>query len=326
MKTSTKLFIAFGFTFALMVGFLIGISINYPKVDESLASGTITKLNNYKKTLDTKSEIQIKNELISDTSKLKSLQNYLKFYYMTTAKMAGDIRFSLDEANAVESFKNLHKKEIENISGYEKTLSAARTDLLIALRACQNPDKTDPVMLKEFLNQANNVVAQLSFRNSTVLEFIDVLAAYINENKNDKLQGLRRAHDLLTYNEINSAVMTRNKPVLMSFNKKGYLSEVKNQKFVNDKALSAMIEQDLGKLVILDKAVLNSDTEKLGLMDSEKLGQELTDSEKLGASFTDSEKLGIIYTDSEKLGFVFDSEKLGIIYTDSEKLGTIIFI
>lgn len=324
MKTSSKLFITFGIIFALVVGFLIGIAINYPKVDESLTAGTIKKIKNYKATLNTKNEIQIKNELLSDTAKLKSLQNYLKFYYLTTTKLAMDIDYSIDKVNSVESFKTLHTNDIDNLLSYKKSLLSAKSDLLIAFRACISPDKIDPVLLKEFLNQSNNVIAQLNFRNSTVLDFINILALYINQNKGDKLQGLRSAHDLLYYNEINFAMMTRNKLILLSLNKKGYLSEVKDKKLFDSNTLTEMIQQDLERLAIFDREVLNCDKEKLGFMDSESLGSLLLDSDKLGANFPDSERLGSLLLDSEKLGRILDSETLGIIILDAEKLGILL--
>ena len=150
MKTSAKLFITLGIIFALVIGFFIGISVSYPKADKGLTSATITKINNYRKFLSATSEINLKNVLVSDTVQRKFLQNYFRFYYITTAKMSGDIRFSIDEANAAESFKNLHKKEIENLVAYEKTLSIARTDLMIALRATINPEKADPSKTGKF--------------------------------------------------------------------------------------------------------------------------------------------------------------------------------
>ncbi len=318
MKTSSKLLTIFGIIFALVVGFLIGISINYPKVDESLASGTIKKIKNYKASLNTKNEIQIKNELLSDTTKLKSLQNYLKFYYLTTTKMAMDIDYSIDEVNAVESFKTLHTSDIDNLLSYEKSLVKAKSDLLIAYRASMKPDKIDPVLFKELLNQASNVIAQLNFHNNKVLDFINILATYIKDNKEDKLQGLRKAHDLLYYNEIYLATMTKNKLILSSLNKKDYLSGVKNLELADMGTLTKIIEQDLDRLAIFDHEVLNCDKEDLGFMDSESLGSILLDSDKLGAVFTDAEKLGRIL-DSETLGIVLDSEKLGVLW-DTETL------
>ena len=212
--------------------------------------------------------------------------------------MAGDIRFSIDEANSAEAFKNKYIKELADLVSYEKSFAMARIDLLIALRGCLNPDKTNPLLLGEFINQASNVIARMNFGNRVVLDFIDIVDSYIKENKSVNLPGLTRAHDLLMYNELNTGLMTRDKLVLKSFNNKVFLVNVKDQKFVDSKGLTDLIKKDLEQLASMDAEIpaLKSvgkldlyDLEKLGLQDVEKLG--LLDQEKFGRlGFGDARK------------------------------------
>jgi hypothetical protein len=314
MKTSVKTFIAFGFVLALIIGFLIGISVEYPKIPKSSASGTIGKIENYRNKQSSTTQIQFKNELVSDTAKLKSLQQYLNFYYLTAVKMSGDISTALSEANSNVGFKKSNEIQISNLSKYDRFLSSARTDLLLAISVCVTPEKTDPLLLKDLLNQASNVVAQMNFQNRSVLEFVDLLATYIKVNKSENIQGLMRVHDVLTVNEINFALMARDKMLLKSFDKKQLLSNDKNVIMLDQQKLNKSIEQDVEKL----GRVL--DSEKLGReLDSEKLGL-VNDAEKLSNFFLcDAEKLSL-YGDVEKLGLFFDAEKLGNIMMDSEKL------
>lgn len=317
MKTKGNLFIVVGIVFALIIGFLIGISVDYPKIDNSSVSGTIRKINNYRKAQSSISEIKIQNELASDTTKLKSVQNLLNFYYITAVKMAGDVKFAVDEANAVDAFRTSNQSQITNMTNYEHFLSSARTDLLLAISVCRNPEKTDPLLLKEMLNQANNVIAQINYRNQTVLNFIDVLSSYVEANKTGKFQELMRVHDLLMLNEINSALMTRNKILLNFFDKKALLTDGKNLNWVDQKNMNKLMQQDMEKLSALD-------VEKLGITDMEKLGAAVEDAEELGRIIVfDAEKLGRLM-DTEKLGIeiVFDAEKLGM-YNDTEILGLI---
>ncbi len=70
MKTSGKLLSAFGIVGGLIVGFIIGVSVDFPKVDSDKVSGTIGKVNNYRKTQGSITEIELQNELTSDTLKL----------------------------------------------------------------------------------------------------------------------------------------------------------------------------------------------------------------------------------------------------------------
>jgi len=73
MKKKNKLLMVFGFIFAILVGFLIGISVDYPEVNNKSVSGTIGKINNYRNSQSSKSDITLQNELTSDTSKLISV-------------------------------------------------------------------------------------------------------------------------------------------------------------------------------------------------------------------------------------------------------------
>jgi hypothetical protein len=320
MKSSVKLLFVFGIIFAVIIGLFIGLSFKIGNVNQSEISGTIAKIKNYRKSQQTVTGVEISNQLLSDTARLKNMQNYLRFYYATTAKMAGDIRFSIDEANASEPFKTKYIKEIADLVSYEKSLASARLDLLIALRTCSNPGKTDPLLLGELINQANNVIARMNFRNRVVLDFIDIVDSYIKDNQTYNLQGLTRSHDLLMYNELYTGLKTRDKLVLKSFDKKRFLSGDKNQKLVDPQGLTELMKKDLEKLAIMDVEIpALKDGGKLGFEDAEKLGFAMfRDSEKLG--FRDSEKLGWLAADSEKLG-AFDSEKLGSLYLDSETLG-----
>jgi hypothetical protein len=330
MKTSGKLLSVFGIIAGLIVGFFIGISVEYPKVDNNMVSGTIGKVNNYRKAQSSITEIELKNELISDTVKLKAIQQYLNFYYLTAVKMSGDIQFVISEANAVEAFKTTNQRSITNLSSYAKFLSSARTDLLLAIAVSKEPAKTDPVMLKDILNQANNMIAQLNFKNKTVLEFIDLLALYINDNKTDNIEELKKAHDQLVLNEINSAIITHDKPIIKSFDKKELFSDVEKLTFFDRQSLDNLMKQDIEKLGSWDVETLGIfDTEKLGVTDKEKLNLVndfeqlqviMPDAERLGAGYTDTEKLGANFTDAEKLGRIMDAEKLGRIM-DAEKLG-----
>ena len=309
MKSSVKLLFVFGIIFALIIGLFIGLSFKIGKVNETEISGTIAKINNYRKAQNSITGTEIKNQLLSDTVRLKYMQNYLRFYYTTAVKMAGDIRFSIDEANAIEPFKNANNKEIADLVSYEKTFALARTDLLLALRACIYPVKTDPFLLSEFINQASNDIAQMNFLNRTVLDFIDILALYLEKNKTVSLPGLTRAHDLLMYNELNYSLSTQDKAVLKSFNNKDFFSSDKNQNLIDTKSLKEIIKQDFEKLAIMDDEIPGlKDFEKLRMKDIEKPG--IDDTEKLG--FINSEKLRV--PDSEKPGrFNHDLERFGVL-------------
>lgn len=299
MKTKSKLFIVLGVFFALVVGFLIGLSVDYPKVGDNDVAGTITKIKNYRNSQLMKSDIQIQNELTSDTVRLKAVQKLLDFYYLSAVKMANDVQLSLKVTNSTESFKKNHQEQISKLENYEKFLASARIDLLLAISACNKPDKSDSQVLKELLNQANNVIAQMNYKNRIVLEFIDNLVAFVEKNNKEVTQELRNAHDLLLLNELNTALLTADKVLLKSMDKKVLLTDVKNMVLMDTESMLGLIA-----------------------LDAEKLGNEFNlDSEKLGTLAFDQEKMGfIVCLDADKLGMAFDAEKLNMQALDAEKL------
>lgn len=306
-----------GILIALAVGFLIGVSVEYPKTNKNELAGTITKIKNYRNSKSNKTDIQIKNELASDTVRLKSVKKLLNFYYLTAVKMANDVHFTLNAANSTDDFKTSHNEQIECLKNYENYLSSARTDLLLAILACEKPDKSDTQVFMGSMNQAYNVIAQMSYKNKIVLEFIDELFAFAKKSNSLVSEELITAHDLLVLNELNSALLTKDKTLLSVLDKKGFLSNGENLKSFDKDKMGKLIIQDVEKL----GAVL--DTEKLGFYnDQEKLGQALLfESEKLGVIICyDSEKLGFpSVLDIEKLSAVNDFEKLGVF--DAEQLG-----
>ncbi len=281
MKKSNHLLTIIGVVAALAIGFIIGISVDYPNFDTNKVAGTIGKVNNYRNTKVSEAAIELKNDLLSDTTKLKSMQKYLRYYYLNTVKMANDVDFALNEANKVEGFKTANKNQITTLTKYSNLLFAARTDLLMASLACQLPDKTNPIVLRNLLNKVNNLVAQLNFGDQVVLNFIDGLASFINEGKPGQYATLEKAHDLLAINEFRSALITKNKVIIKYLDKSKLLTNSGNNLGMFDiQKLDGMIQQDVEKL----KMIMNSmgsneealkfvaDTEKLKMFDANETG------------------------------------------------------
>ncbi|HBL75674.1 MAG: hypothetical protein A2W90_17230 [Bacteroidetes bacterium GWF2_42_66] len=312
MKKSKKLITAVAIFFALVIGFLIGISVEYPRLNNNEVSGTIGKVNNYRNTKATEADIQLKDELLADSVMLKSVKNYLNFFYVRSLEYGKNIDFAVSEANASEAFKSKNGQQITALDNYGKFLGTARKDLLAAVAACESANDADPAFLRDAIAQANNIVAQMNYRNSAVLNFITRLDAFIQENGIDKNPGLNKAHDLLVYNEVGSSLVLKDKVLLKFFEKKKLYSKDLTTAPVN---IAENIQKDMEQLKLKDTEQLNFlDTEKLGAIiafDAEKLGSFFNDAEKLGTGFTDSEKLGVVIWDVEKLGAVWDSEKLG---------------
>jgi hypothetical protein len=214
MKKSKNLLFTLGIIAALVIGFLVGLVVNFPPAGESAISGTIGKVDHYRNIQASEADIELRNELTTDTTKLRHLQNYLNFYYVNAVKMAEDIDFTVQQADDEEVFKKDYASQIMNLERYKDFLIPARTNLLMALAACKNVQDTDPRLLKDLLNRAQNSVAQINYRDRLVLDFIRTLNAFIGKNGEGRFPGLEEAHDRLAVNKLYSSLITKDKMVL----------------------------------------------------------------------------------------------------------------
>ncbi len=355
MKNRTKILIAFGIITALIVGFLIGVSVEYPKIDTSYASGTIGKIKNYRNIKATEADVNFHNELLADTAKVAQLKLYYNFHYVNAAKLAGYIENAVKEANSTELFKEKNKASIDNLAEFGTFLTTARGDLLLELSALKSLKETNPGLFMMLTNQANNIIAQMNYKHKAIISFIDNISVFVNDNPSLDCTGLKRVHDLLSLNEVFNSSIIHDKMTLKYFDKKSMFSDKEALNLYVDQAqlnLKGAIQTDMEKLniiildaeklgIILDKEALNGieiEATALGALlfldpqsinsffgDNEKLGRLVINSnEMLGTGFTDKEKLGSVMNsrllDIEKLG-IFNAEKLGAGFTDKEKLG-----
>lgn len=313
MKKSTLVVLG-GIVAGLIVGFMIGLFVDFPKIDRGDLSGTIRKVDNYRNAKATEADIQLQNALVSDTVALKMLQNYITFHYLDAIKMAGDIDKAVTEANATEPFKTSGKAQIEGLANYGLYLSSSRLHFLAALATCKDPEHSDPAWMRNSLNQVNNVIAQKNYRNHAVLDFISQAEAFIATDKSGDNQGLRQIHDLLALDMINASVITGDKLMQKFLGKKALMTDVKKLNWYDNAQTMKQVQQDMEKLAA-------GDAEKMGYWDAEKLNTRILDADRMGMGYLDIEKMGIKVFDSEKLGIVWDSEKMSGALLNAEKLG-----
>jgi hypothetical protein len=334
MKKNSKLMMALAIVAALIVGFLAGLFIEYPNVDQDEISGTIGKVSNYRNTKATEADIELRNDLMTDNKMQQSVSTYMTFYYTKSIEFGKTIAFAVEQAKADKAFATENAVKIESVEKYAEFLAATRKDLLMATLICQSVNESTPEMLRNSITQANNIIAQMNHRNSSVIGFIESLDAYILKTGRAANENLNRAHDLLVYNQIGASLIIKDKVLMKYFDKKQLFAketkttptDIKGSMIKDLETLNTIYFTDMEKLGACDKEKLASwDKEKLGLKgDTEELGRiMINDNEKLNVIYTDIETLGtIIFLDAEKLGLGFtDAEKLGTGFTDTEKLG-----
>jgi hypothetical protein len=95
MKTKTKLLFAIGFIAVLCIGFLIGISVNFPKPDNSDLAGTFGKAEKFHKVQMTAKDIELRSELLKDTARLRSMIQGLVYFSIFTGDVCADIDLTI---------------------------------------------------------------------------------------------------------------------------------------------------------------------------------------------------------------------------------------
>jgi hypothetical protein len=95
MKTNSKLLFAIGLIAALGVGFLIGITVDFPKPDQSDLAGTFGKAEKFHKVQMTAKDIQLRSELLKDTAQLKNMIQGLVYFSVFTEEVCSSIDVSV---------------------------------------------------------------------------------------------------------------------------------------------------------------------------------------------------------------------------------------
>ncbi|MGV8136409.1 MAG: hypothetical protein AB2L20_14460 [Mangrovibacterium sp.] len=312
MKKKTNLLIVSAILIAFTLGFLIGIAIDYPKVEDDEISGTIGKVTNYRNVKITDSDIRLQNELLADTSLQKSLKNYMDFFYLKAIELENNIRFAVEQAGAVAQFKINNANQIMALESYGKFLSTARQNLLAAVIACQSPEKTEAALLSHSISQAKNVIAQLNYRGKAVINFIMQLDFFIRDTKAGDFPGLKKAHDLLTYHEMVSSIVLNDQVLMKFFDKKRLFDS--NMESAGKINVQEAVKEDMEKLnnrgdylADIQSLNLNDIQENLNMVEAELSGTVRMDAERL--NLADTERLRMDFLNAEILG-IFDVEKL----------------
>jgi len=313
MKISGTLKMTGAIILSLIIGFLIGLTVNYPKVDNQDLSGAIAKVKNFRNVKASAKDIKLKDDLVSDTVRLKSLQKYMNYQYLKAVSLTSYIEQTIAESNKVNAFRTTNQDVLNRLFNYGAFLTRVRQDLMLVYVSLSNPKDVDPVLLREMLEEASNTVAQMKFHNETVLDVINSLESFLNKNPKAAFPGLEQSHDVLMLSLLNNSVMTGDKLLQKWLSDKQLLTDVEKLGLMDVEALQLARINDAEKLNWIEIA----DAQKLGMVNDQESLKMICDQLVLNAQ----EKLGIIFIhDQEKLGILKDHENLGIVMGDAEKM------
>ncbi|MDD2289049.1 MAG: hypothetical protein PHT64_01350 [Bacteroidales bacterium] len=340
MKTTNKssIVLVLVVLVSLTAGFLVGILVDFPKTDNTQLAGTIGRVQNYKNVKVTEADLELKNDLVTDTLILKAISTYFNYYYVSAVSQEEKIRYALDALENQDAYKEYAGLLLQQVAQYATFLENARLDLLQAIAVVTNPAEVHPVMMRNTIVQANNVISQISYRKQSVLDLTDNLGSYLATQGKDTDATLASIHTVLTMEQISNALALNDKVVLKYFEKKKIFTEQIQGSFASD--LQGIIVEDAQKLGIalndidpMGMIILNS--ENIGnhfLLDNPGLNSMLDNMSELGyigtAAFASSQEMGVflnmddlsmnVVMDTQQLEFFADSENLGMINSIQE--------
>lgn len=344
MKTKNRsLVIVILVIVSLAAGFLTGTLVDIPKTDNTQLVGTIGRVQNYKNVKITQEDIELKNELLVDSLLLRAISVYFNYYYVSAVSQGEKIQYALKELENQEPYREYAGVLLEDFARYGTFLGNARTDLLLAIAIVKNPGEVHPVMIRNTIGQANNVISQISYRKQSVLDLIDNLSSYLSQQGKETNATLASVHTVLTMDQIAAAMAMNDKMVLQYFEKKKLFTDEIQGSFSSD--LQGIIVADMGRLdlIVRDKTFLGmSEIERVPIIEDAALigSRFLLNAPALQNFLQSMNDLGYIHKNTQTLdnmqglglfirnaegvlGIVMDKDILSLkeSYGNAEKLG-----
>lgn len=344
MKTKNRsLVIVILVIVSLAAGFLTGTLVDIPKTDNTQLVGTIGRVQNYKNVKITQEDIELKNELLVDSLLLRAISVYFNYYYVSAVSQGEKIQYALKELENQEPYREYAGVLLEDFARYGTFLGNARTDLLLAIAIVKNPGEVHPVMIRNTIVQANNVISQISYRKQSVLDLIDNLSSYLSQQGKETNATLASVHTVLTMDQIAAAMAMNDKMVLQYFEKKKLFTDEIQGSFSSD--LQGIIVADMGRLdlIVRDKTFLGmSEVERVPIIEDAALigSRFLLNAPALQNFLQSMNDLGYIHKNTQTLdnmqglglfirnaegvlGIVMDKDILSLkeSYGNAEKLG-----
>lgn len=207
-KVRTALFVIVG----VLVGFTIGISVDFPKTNESELAGTISKVDNYRNVKISEEDVKLRNELLTDTILYKRYMDYCKFQYVTAATMTSALETAIKASEGLADFKNLNGSLIEGLKGYYNNIGHSRTELMHVIAILNEIDSADPSDVYMAMQNANTAIDQMKYKDDAVISFIDEAGRYLKGKNGGNIKMLSKAYNHLLLVQGTKAATLKDKP------------------------------------------------------------------------------------------------------------------
>ncbi len=291
MKKSGNLLTGVLIALGLIVGFFIGILVNWPPTDESKLSGTIGKADNYRNVKVSENDINLRSELMNNKQMLSDFQRYYSFHYTNNVQKGEIITESLAAFRNVEEFAGSNQEKINNLDQFNKFVYEARKDILIALMALRKiADGSGEQSIGVPLNNANNAVAQISYKGKAILDIVEALDDFLAERKSDSFPELTKAHDRLLLCQVQTSVATNDKLMMKYLDKKeffGSAADIGSYPVVTQDQVNTSVSSDIAGVVTSSNVVGSAVA-----YDSQNV-QDIVVADVYSAVFTDIVTIGV---------------------------------
>ena len=262
-------FIAFG---ALAIGLLIGIMITDTAPSGDMVAGTFGKADKYRKESISDKDVILRNDLVGDTARLSRHEKYLSYNYYKSLKTSVDFEKVIKMTAAEEEFNKTYGCT-NALAGFNTYLMAARRDLIKGIHTLKALRNGENAAVTEDLNNAKNAISRISYHDQILLDYLGTVETYLADRADQPHQGLKDAYDLLCINVLQTARITKNKPMLKYLGDKKFYNDYEGMKVLLAEvelpsAANSMVAQDTLELKGFNETYFQQIIVSLGKFDA----------------------------------------------------------
>lgn len=258
MKTKTKLIIAISLIAALFIGFMIGISVEYPNPKKSDLAGTFGKAEKFRKVQMTEKDLQLRSDLVKDTAKLREMIQSLIYFSLFTE----DLRSNLDmctisfgaQGMGAQPGESDKIKIMKDYSDFIRNNNASLKSTIVMLSGFYGTDGGDASQdvertLQDFGNYVGNISKKDSILSRVLVSMDEfLLNSKTLQSRKTELAQLKSVRDQLLIKGIELGGLLGNKEGVSSMIKYAMDSQLKFNSSMNGTVFAIAANQNIGAL------------------------------------------------------------------------------
>jgi hypothetical protein len=239
---------------------------------------------------------------------LGDFQRYYSFHYTNNVEKSAAIDETLESCKGVAEFTGTNQKKIDALDQYNKFITEARKDILIALMALRHlSEESADQSIGIPLNNANNAIAQINYRGTAVLDMVEALDDFLSERPSGSFPALAKAHDDLLLSQIRTSVATNDKLMLKYLDKKeffGSTDDIKSNTGPTNDQVNSAIVTDSGQFGSSDVVGSNGSNQSNQL-------QSLVVGSNYSNSYGNTGTIGVAASNAQNSNVTFDAGTVG---------------